>query len=94
MFAALSDSVVGVPGCGSVEVRAMIEGTLNRMQSGRWAVCRSGMNPIEIKSGDAFSVEVGGRMRPTRMQFVDDRGYYSVDGYALKSGLRAAITLQ
>jgi hypothetical protein len=61
----------------------MIEGTLNKMLSGRWAVCRSGKNPIEIMSGDVFRIEVDGKMRLTRMEFVD--------GYELKSGLRAAL---
>jgi hypothetical protein len=70
----------------------MVEGTLNKMLSGRWAVCRSGRNPIEIMSGDDFRVEVGGKMYPTRMEFDDERGYHSVDGYELRSGLRAVVT--
>ena len=69
----------------------MIEGTLNKMLSGSWAVCRSGKNPIEIKPGDAFRIEVDGRMRHTRMEFDDDRGYHSVDGYMLTSGSRVAL---
>ena len=69
----------------------MIEGTLNKMLSGRWAVCRSGKNPIEIMSGDVFRIEVNGKMRLTRMEFEEGRGYYSVDDYELKSGLRAAL---
>jgi hypothetical protein len=69
----------------------MIEGMLNKMQSGRWAVCRSGRNPIEIMSGDVFRVEVAGKMRYTQMLFKDDRGYHSVDGFELRTGLRAAV---
>jgi hypothetical protein len=69
----------------------MIEGTLNRMLSGSWAVCRSGKSPIEIKPGVVFRVEVNGKMCPTRMEFEDERGYYTVDGYQLRSGLRAAL---
>ena len=69
----------------------MIEGTLNKMLSGSWAVCRSGKNPIEIKPGDAFRIEVDGIMRRTRMEFEDERGYHSVDGYKLRGGLRAAL---
>ena len=69
----------------------MIEGTLHMTQSGRWAVCRSGKSPVEIASGDAFRIEVDGKMRPTRMEFEGGRGYHSVDGYALRSGMRAAL---
>jgi hypothetical protein len=69
----------------------MIEGTLNRMLSGSWAICRSGRNPIEIKPGDVFCIEVDGKMRFTRMEFADECGYHSVDGFDLRSGLRAAV---
>jgi len=69
----------------------MVEGTLNKMQSGRWAVCRSGRNPIEIANGDVFRIEVDGKLRPTRMEFEVGRGYHSVDGYELRSGLRVAL---
>jgi hypothetical protein len=73
------------------EYSNMIEGTLNKMLSGSWAICRSGKNPIEIKHGDIFRIEVDGKMRPTRMEFEGDRGYHSADGYQLRSGLRAAL---
>jgi hypothetical protein len=69
----------------------VIEGLLNKMLSGRWGICRSGRNPIEIMDGDTFRVEVAGNMRTTRMEFEVDRGYYSIDGYVLRSGLRAAV---
>jgi len=70
----------------------MIEGTLHRMMSGQWAVCRSGRSPIEIRNGDEFLVEVNGKLRSTRMEFVEDgRGYHSVDGFELMSGLRVAL---
>ena len=40
-------------------------------------------------------VEVGGELKPTRMEYAHNgRGggsYYSVDGYELRGGLRAAI---
>jgi hypothetical protein len=53
------------------------------------AVCRPGREPVEITSGKLFRVEVAGEMRLTRMEF--RRGYYTVDGYPLRDGLRAAI---
>ena len=65
------------------------EGTLRMMASGRWAICRAGETPHEITSGDRFRVEFAGKLQLTRMEF--RRGYYTVDGYPLREGLRAAI---
>jgi hypothetical protein len=65
------------------------EGTLRMMASGRWAVCRAGREPVEITSGERFRVEVADELKLTRMGY--DDGYYSVDGYPLFDGLRAAI---
>ena len=65
------------------------EGTLQMQQSGRWAVCRPGQEPVEISSGELFRVEVAGELQPTRMEF--DEGYHSIDDYPLRAGLRAAI---
>lgn len=71
------------------------EGILKLQPSGRWAICLSGHPPIEITSGETFRVEVDGELKPTRMEFAHgERGggaYYSVDGYDLPSGLRAAV---
>jgi hypothetical protein len=70
------------------------EGTLRLMQSGRWAVCRPGQKPVEITSGESFRIEVAGatELQLTRMEY-DHKGrqYYSVDGFRLRNGLRAAI---
>jgi hypothetical protein len=68
--------------------------------SGRWAVCRPGQTPVEITSGEVFRVEVDGELKPTRMEFrhkqksngvVELAGYYSMDNFPLRDGLRAAI---
>jgi hypothetical protein len=59
------------------------------MPTGRWAVCRPGREPIEITSGDLFRIEFAGQLKLTRMEY--DNGYYSIDGYPLSDGLRAAI---
>ena len=79
------------------------EGTLRMQPSGCWAVCRPGREPVEITSGELFRVEVDGKLEPTRMEyrhFEDPQGrryrvqpgeYYSVDGYDLRNGMRAAI---
>lgn len=70
------------------------EGVLQMQPSERWAVCRPGREPVEITSGYPFRVEVEGELRLTRMEYRhSDRGgeYYSVDGYCLRDGLRAAI---
>jgi hypothetical protein len=71
------------------------EGTLRMMASGRWAVCRLGRELVEITSGDRFLIEVAGKLHLTRMEFRHLPGgggaYYSVDGYPLRDGLRAAI---
>jgi hypothetical protein len=69
------------------------EGTLQMQSSGRWAICRPGFDPIEITSGDVFRIEVPGEagLRRTRMEHMDGEGYYSVNGYNLRDGLRAAI---
>jgi hypothetical protein len=69
------------------------EGVLRMMASGRWAVYRPGRLPVEITSGE-FRVEVAGAtgLQLTRMEYNHtDRRYYSVDGYPLRDGLRAAI---
>jgi hypothetical protein len=76
-----------------------MEGTLRMMASGRWAVCRRGQEPVA--SGELFRVEVDGAsdLLVTRMEssIVPTRHgfwravYYSVDGYPLRDGLRAAI---
>jgi hypothetical protein len=69
------------------------EGTLRMMASGRWVVCRPGREPVEITSGEMFRVEVAGKgLHLTRMEYDHaDRQYYSIDGYPLRDGLRAAI---
>jgi hypothetical protein len=45
--------------------------------------------PVEITSGELFRVEVAGELKLTRREY--DEGYYSIDGYPLRDGLRAAI---
>jgi len=69
------------------------EGVLQMQPSGRWAVCGPGRAPIEITSGELFRVEEGGELMVTRMEFQQGPPgeYYSVDGYRLLNGLRAAI---
>ena len=69
------------------------EGTLRMMPSGQWAVCRPGETPHEITAGDLFRIEFAGKLHPTRMEFRHSprRGYYTVDGFPLRDGLRAAI---
>ena len=67
------------------------EGILRLQSSGRWAVCRPGHDPVEILSGELFWVEVDGELRLTRMEEVWGEGYYSIDLYPLRNGLRAAI---
>jgi hypothetical protein len=70
------------------------EGTLPMIETGRWAVYRSGRLPAEITSGELFRVEVAGakELQLTRMEYdLIDRQYYSVDNYPLRDGLRAAI---
>jgi hypothetical protein len=69
------------------------EGILQMQPTGRWAVCRPGETPHEITSDELFRVEFRGKLRLTRMGFRHSprRGYYSVHGYPLRDGLRAAI---
>jgi Domain of unknown function (DUF5348) len=67
------------------------EGILRLQSSGRWAVCRPGHEPLEITSGEPFRVEVDGELRLTRMESLWGEGYYSIDGYPLHDGMRAAI---
>ena len=69
------------------------EGTLQMQSTGRWAVVRPGRSPVEITSGEVFRVEVSGELMVTRMEFQPGQPgeYYSVDGYRLLNGLRAAI---
>jgi hypothetical protein len=65
------------------------EGILRMQSSGRWAVCRPAHDPVEILNGVLFRVEVDGKLRLTRMLWSE--GQYSVDGYKLRDGMRAAI---
>ena len=65
------------------------EGALQMQPSGRWAIARPGREPIEITSGNRFRIEFARKLQLTRMEF--RRGYYTVDGYPLRDGLRAAI---
>ena len=85
---------LGTIGCAlSWVVNAMSEkkGSLRMQSSGRWAVCRPGHDPVEILSGALFRVEIDGELRVTRMEHLWSKGYYSVDGYKLRDGMRAAI---
>ena len=69
------------------------EGTL-RMQlqpSRRWTICRSGREPVEITSGELFRVEVNGELCLTRMEHTPISGYFSIDDYELRDGIRAEI---
>jgi Domain of unknown function (DUF5348) len=70
------------------------EGTLHLQASGRWAIMRTGREPFELTSGDVFRVEVGGKLQVTRMGHLWGEGYYSVDGYKLRDGMRAAIGVE
>jgi hypothetical protein len=69
------------------------EGTLRMQSNQRWAIIRPGCAPYELTSGDVFRVEVDGELKPTRMEWALGKAgrYYSVDGYPLRAGLRAAI---
>ena len=77
-----------IPGVNAVSEK---EGILRMQSSGRWAVCRPGHDPVEILSGALFRVEIDGELRVTRMEHLWSKGYYSVDGYKLRDGMRAAI---
>jgi hypothetical protein len=69
------------------------DGILQLQPSGRWAVVCPGREPVEITAGDVFRVEVPGKggLHLTRMEHLPGEGYYSVKGYSLYDGLRAAI---
>jgi len=81
-------SLHSIPGVNAVSEK---EGILRMQSSGRWAVCRPGHDPVEILSGALFRVEIDGELRVTRMEHLWSKGYYSVDGYKLRDGMRAAI---
>jgi hypothetical protein len=89
-----------------VAMRSENEGILQLQASGRWAVCRPNRRPVEVTSGDVFRIQVDDMpgLQVTRMEFRYFRGpmkgcalrgltgeYYSVHGYWLRNGLRAAI---
>ena len=64
--------------------------TLRRQPSGRWAIAWPGLEPVTIRKGEVFLLEVGGKMERTRMEHRLGR-YYTIDGYLLADGLRAAF---
>jgi Domain of unknown function (DUF5348) len=70
------------------------EGTLHLQASGRWAIMRPGREPFELTSGDVFRVEVDGELQITRMEHLWSEGYYSIEGYPLRDGMRAAIGVE
>jgi Domain of unknown function (DUF5348) len=70
------------------------EGTLHLQASGRWAILRLGREPFELTSGDVFRVEVDGKLQITRMGHLWGEGYYSIDGFKLRDGMRAAIGVE
>lgn len=67
------------------------QGRLQKQPGGRWAIVREGYSPDDITSGEVFRLEVDGKpgLQITRMEHRQPDGYYSVDGYDLKDGLRA-----
>ena len=67
------------------------EGTLHLHASGRWAIIRPGREPFQLTSGDVFRVNVNGMLHATSMEHLWGEGYYSVDGFLLGNGIRAAI---
>lgn len=70
-----------------------LAGVLQMQSSGRWAVIMPGCDPMEITSGELFRVEAEGRegLQLTRMEYAHPGGYYAVDGYPLRDGLRATL---
>ena len=70
------------------------EGVLRRQSNRRWAIVRPDHDPYVLTSGEVFRVEVDGKLALTRMAFASARRgggeYYSVDGFELRNGLRAA----
>jgi Domain of unknown function (DUF5348) len=70
------------------------EGTLRLQASGRWAIMRTGREPFELTSGDVFRVEVDGKLQITCMGHLSSEGYYSIEGYTLRDGMRAAIGVE
>lgn len=87
-------------GAVTTSEKAAGEGILIMQPSGRWAIAwpdQPDREPQEITSGDVLRVEVAGRqgLHATRMEFAHrEKGgggaYYSVDGYLLWEGMRAA----
>jgi len=67
------------------------EGTLRMQPSRRWTICCPGREPVEITNGELFRVEVNGVLRLTRMSHTPISGYFSIDDYELRGGMRAAI---
>jgi Domain of unknown function (DUF5348) len=90
MFARRRVSADASAGGDRVGERVTLERTLQRQPSGRWAICRL-RDPYELTSGDVFRVEVDGELRVTRMEHLWGEGYYSVDDYPLRNGMRAAL---
>jgi hypothetical protein len=70
------------------------DGTLYLQPSGRWAILRPGCEPFELTSGNVFRVEVDGKLQVTRMGHLWGGGYYSIEGYPLRDGMRAAIGVE
>jgi hypothetical protein len=70
-----------------------IDSTLRLLRSGQWAIQVTGREPVPIVAGEIFLLEVPGytKLQGTRMEQRADGEYYSVDGYALRDGMRAGF---
>jgi len=73
-------------------------GRLIPLETGYWGICYSQdkgeKKPDEIHSGDSLYLEVSGgdALLLTRIEYDHGkRNFYSVDGYPLKVGARAAL---
>jgi hypothetical protein len=60
--------------------------------SRRWAECWLSCEPVEITSGELFRGGVDGKLQIRRMEYAHEgRGYFTVGGPQLRSGMRAPI---
>jgi hypothetical protein len=64
---------------------------LRQLPDGQWAIAAPGREPVAIPVGEVFLIEVGSKMKQTRMERRPSGKFYSVDGYKLRDGMTAGF---
>ena len=71
--------------------RMKLDSVLRLLPTGEWAIQAPGREPVRIVEREVFMVEVGGKMKRTRLAQGSDCKYRSSTGLELRDGMRAGL---